>query len=1059
MASFSKKRNQFYCTECEKPFDAPNILSEPQTIFLSYAHKSENIEDYDVSEDLVWLIKDELEKDGHQVWIDYEGIRGGSQWRERITDAITSHRHFLAFLSKRSVRFDPNVCLNEVAIAIKHNRVIQTILTESEKSISAPLTLSSIQWHKFQDWKDIKDGTKKGPNGEDWLNWFNTLMTEIRQNLSDISHLQKQGELGELYQILMPSSFTADVIKSVEGFFGRKWLFDAYKNWLTTEDRIFWLKGSPGIGKSSFAAKLVHDGNSEVVGFFKCDFQGLKSAEESASECIRTLAYQLASRLPDYRIRLLRGQMLDRESIQKKTADDLFTYLITEPLNQAEKITESHKMLLVIDALDEAGRITNGVTINPLADLIYKHADKLPPWLGIVITSRPEASLQQQLGSKFTPLIVDGETNQNISDLRHYLSSFLNHISPQKEQQRIVDLILKKSGGIFLYIKRVEKNYDLSKPEDLPDGLDDLFFKDFKRYFPNPIQYDQMTERFLRLLVAAPGPLPKKLGIDILQWQERDLKINISEPMSSMLKETDEELQLYHKSLNDWLTDGLRSGIFQVNPTGGIELGDYLWNEFEQNYLISTPTKTSKVSKWEKHIINWLPDLLPSTHHWDKRESLDLFSAFLKHKGKFQQSLIVCERYHELTNNQYFNQPLEIAKSLEKLAWLINEIGIEYRGTPHYISNIEIMEEVVRIREKHLGIDHIDTILSVAKTRYGEAGFFERGHQAMARVLPFIDKLELENQLYVLRANAYYVYELGDLISAQSIFLKMFQIASSKLSIDKVLAGNLLGFIYYEIGDYKESLKISNESLSDVNKLSNNKENGFEHIYWSLYINIALANLRLNHKDEAKKYAYLGLDLYQRFNNEKNPWLSAMLVQVAIVEMSLENYREAETLLEKAYQVVNDHLGNQHSEISVSINALGCYKFKIGEVDAAQKYLSDALVIRKSTLPPGHRRISTTLENLAFIKNSQGLIPEASDLFDHALTQATLMGQNNLPQEMKARILMRKIVLDWKSNRKKETIENLQNLLSLETPFLNESKKDILSKILITLKEKTNVNE
>jgi hypothetical protein len=190
--TFKLKAKVWECNVCEKRFEESSTQKiDPQTIFLSYAHKSEREEDFDVSEDLVWLIKKELENDGHTVGIDHEGIRGGTEWRERITDAITSHKHFLAFLSKRSVRNDPNVCLNEVAIAIKHNRIIQTVLTESENQISAPLTLSSIQWHKFQDWKEIYDGNKIGPKGEDWNLWFGNLMSEIRQNLADEQHRKK----------------------------------------------------------------------------------------------------------------------------------------------------------------------------------------------------------------------------------------------------------------------------------------------------------------------------------------------------------------------------------------------------------------------------------------------------------------------------------------------------------------------------------------------------------------------------------------------------------------------------------------------------------------------------------------------------------------------------------------------------------------------------------------------------------------------------------------------------------------------------------------------------
>ena len=120
--TFFKKRGKFVCSECEAEFDqAPKSKVDPQTIFLSYAHKSEREEDFDVSEELVLLIKAELDKDGHTVWIDKEGIRSGSQWRERITSAILEHAHFLSFLSRRSVR-DPGVCLNEIATALGSKR-------------------------------------------------------------------------------------------------------------------------------------------------------------------------------------------------------------------------------------------------------------------------------------------------------------------------------------------------------------------------------------------------------------------------------------------------------------------------------------------------------------------------------------------------------------------------------------------------------------------------------------------------------------------------------------------------------------------------------------------------------------------------------------------------------------------------------------------------------------------------------------------------------------------------------------------------------------------------
>ncbi len=393
-ANYSKRRSSHYCDECGLVFDAPKPAVEPQTIFLSYAHKSELKEDFDVSEELVLLMKSELDKDGHIVWIDKEGIHSGSQWRERITSAIYEHAHFLSFLSRRSVR-DPGVCLNEIATALGAKKHIQTVMAEAERAVAPPLTISHLQWHDFQDWREIRAGTKTGPNGEDWEAWFAQRMALVRDAVGDAQNVRVSGQLQRLKDILVPTEFEARIIEKSQGFYGRQWLFDATRTWLDeSTSRMFWLKASPGIGKSAFAAKLTHRTSSAVIGFFMCDFQGKKDPEESAREAIRTLAFQMASRLPDYRLKLIHEQRVDEEKILKKSADDLFEYLITEPLNKSGKIAEATRLCLVIDGLDEAGRSDHG---NALADLLVKHVDRLPEWLGVIVTSRPEPYLEQML--------------------------------------------------------------------------------------------------------------------------------------------------------------------------------------------------------------------------------------------------------------------------------------------------------------------------------------------------------------------------------------------------------------------------------------------------------------------------------------------------------------------------------------------------------------------------------------------------------------------------------------------------------------------------------------
>ena len=587
-----------------------------QTIFLSYAHRSEREEDFDVSEELVLLIQAELQRDGHTVWIDKEGIRAGSQWRERITAAILEHAHFLSFLSTRSVR-DPGVCLNEIAIALGASKNIQTVLAQEERQVAPPLTISHIQWHDFQHWREIRTGTKTGPMGEDWKTWFAQRMVGVREALNSAQNTRVNGDLQKLRDILDPRSFEARIVEKTSNFHGRQWLFDAAQDWLdNSTSRMFWLKGSPGVGKSAFAAMLAHQARSAVIGFFMCDFQGRKDPEESAREAICTLAFQIASRLPDYRLKLLYQMQVEKDMINKRSADDLFEFLITEPLNRSGKIPEATRLCLVIDALDEAGRNDGG---NALAELLAKHAERLPEWLGVLVTSRPEPYLAQMLKT-LSGTSVDGQSAQNRQDLADWIDQRLPASLQGDERQQVIEAVLEKSGGTFLYLSLVDtdKTLSLADPKGLPDKLDGFFKQTFNRYFPDPEAYGKKTDPFLRLMVAAPGPLPAEMGRQILGWSQRELTLNVIEPMGSLLQERDGGLVVFHASLTDWLKEPKRSGRHYTSEEGIYSLADFLWQDRETASRGLALNEDNFTDKWLaksvwirrlKHEIGYSPSL------------------------------------------------------------------------------------------------------------------------------------------------------------------------------------------------------------------------------------------------------------------------------------------------------------------------------------------------------------------------------------------------------------------------------------------------------------------
>ncbi|MBL8829652.1 MAG: hypothetical protein JNM18_21925, partial [Planctomycetaceae bacterium] len=93
---------------------------------------------------------------------------------------------------------------------------------------------------------------------------------------------------------------------------------------------------------------------------------------------IRSIAFQLATRLPDYRKLLLTLPEMKGDQLDRKNADELFDYLLANPLRSVIG-GGRERYLIVIDALDEAGDAGR----NPLVEMLARHAARLPEWLGL----------------------------------------------------------------------------------------------------------------------------------------------------------------------------------------------------------------------------------------------------------------------------------------------------------------------------------------------------------------------------------------------------------------------------------------------------------------------------------------------------------------------------------------------------------------------------------------------------------------------------------------------------------------------------------------------------
>jgi len=530
-------------------------------IFLSYGH-DEHIE-------LAMRIKADLEARGHEVWFDRDRIMPGSDYECYIEEglnwcaALPENSRMVLLMTPHSVRRPDGYCLNEITAAINRNITIIPVMVID---CSPPLSICRIQW------LDMTDCVPLAKQGERYELKLGRLIEALEKGMIDF-----EGAHSYLHHHLKPLDFFADLAKHVPQFTGRKWVFDRIDAWLAnpTGSKVFWITGPPGIGKTAIVAYLCHK-YREVAAFHLC--QHGHDDRSDPRRCVMSLAYQVSSQLPDYQQSLA---AMDLSEEARKSPATLFDNLFIQPLVPPFPEPDQ-SILLVIDALDEATQ--NGK--NYLAEFIAEAFLRTPHWLRLVITSRPDPEVVQPLQG-LSPYYLDASSPDNLKDIRTYLRYHLSSCSPQQTpDEQLIDTLLGKSEGIFLYVERVladlrEGKLTFDRVNELPPGLGGSFFQFFARQFPDITRYQQKHRPLLGMIIAAKGPMPLELAQTALKWDKYVLQEALMQ-LGSLFLRIGGQIQPFHQSIADWLTNPDLAGSYFVDIyEGRRRLVDACWSEYQ----------------------------------------------------------------------------------------------------------------------------------------------------------------------------------------------------------------------------------------------------------------------------------------------------------------------------------------------------------------------------------------------------------------------------------------------------------------------------------------------
>ena len=535
---------------------------------------------------------------------------------------------------------DPGVCRTEIAIAMNRFGVVHLVLLEAGAEGAIPIIATDRQWADLSSWRDIRDG--KVP-GVEWERWYEEKLINLIQRLEGDAS-QFADETRTLRHALRPSSFESKIAQHVPGFIGRDWVFDAYRQWLDDAgSRIFWIKAGPGVGKSAIAANLASRERSAIVASWFID---AKSNElRHPGHALRSLAFQLAQRWEEYRVRLMRQLQLGANATEEncdevwrdlgtRNTQDLFRILLAEPLNALD--WRKHKQVIVIDALDEG---SDGDGHNRIAELIGLELNSLPDWIGFVVTSRPEADVVNRLQG-FKPFVLDATDPRNRADLVEWYRAHLSKnptlaALPPAQQAEAEHLLVERSEGMILYLKVVEESLlegslTVAQLGQLEAGLPGLY----RRYYDSFMlrfgqDYETAAKPLLRLLLAAAGALPEDLASAVLQWNKEQF-LACRNRLGSFVTDTPDGQELFHKTLREWLDSPASGPFFLDAGVGRQAIADVLFAEVGRSEAYAL--------RWRDMIRSWLPQWLPHLDQRSDATELNGLASALKDLGNFNEA-------------------------------------------------------------------------------------------------------------------------------------------------------------------------------------------------------------------------------------------------------------------------------------------------------------------------------------------------------------------------------------------------------------------------------------
>ncbi|KAF8324776.1 uncharacterized protein EI90DRAFT_3129523 [Cantharellus anzutake] len=228
-----------------------------------------------------------------------------------------------------------------------------------------------------------------------------------------------------------------------------------------SERRVMLLTAVAGAGKTSVAHSISEKCMGEGILVFSFFF---RAGEQSQPDCLFSgVARSLARHDPVCRTSIV-STLQNNPALTTAPFTMQFEKLVAEPL-RLKVLPSDRPMVIVIDALDEC----EPQSFELLANILRERVPKLPSNIKFFVTSRQFDPVERflPLQSPIDRVSIDLLDNTNVQDCDTYIRmqlEKLKHVHPSlndglklkpKEEEMLVQGILKRAGGLFIWISTI----------------------------------------------------------------------------------------------------------------------------------------------------------------------------------------------------------------------------------------------------------------------------------------------------------------------------------------------------------------------------------------------------------------------------------------------------------------------------------------------------------------------------------------------------------------------------------------------------------------------------